>query len=144
MMFSLDYRLEVANRSDRGASDVKIALQLSCARHGAANAPNAGAAQNLQTLERIGAQQSRSITGTLRLPVAELAILKQGATPLFVPLVHIMIEGENIEAFTRSYLIGTPSTISITRVHPLALDTPPGSIAGLRAQIIDIPPDRRE
>lgn len=139
MMFSLEYRLELANRSDRGANDVTIALHLDCARHGAANAPSAGAAQDVQILERIGAQQSRTITGTLRLPVAELAILKRGATPMFVPLVHAIIENEHIASFTRSYVIGTPSTTSITRVHPLVLDTQPGSIAGLRAQMIEIP-----
>lgn len=139
MMFSIDYRLELANRTDRGLSDLKLAARLDCARRGAANAPTAGAAQDLQAIARIGAQQSRNVAGTLRIPIAELTILQQGRTPLFVPLVHLTIEGEGISAVTRTYVIGTPSAASPTRLHPLPLDTQPGNIPGLRAQVIEIP-----
>lgn len=139
MMFTLEYRLTIANRSERAVNDLSLALQLACARaSGAGNAPSAGRAQALQNVPRIGPHQARSITGTVQLPLAAIAPLRQGATPLFVPLVHVTLEGEGQRALTRSFVVGTPSASG--RVHPIPLDVPPGTLAGLVAQAIALPP----
>ncbi|WDA39985.1 hypothetical protein [Erythrobacter sp. BLCC-B19] len=141
MMFSVGWRLTIANRSDRAVNDVSAAVQLACARAsaGAGNAPSPGAAQGLAAIDRIGPQQARSLTGTVQLPLSAIAPLRQGTTPLFVPLAHVTLEGEGLRAMTRSFVIGPRSPSG--RVHPIALDQPPGSIAGLVAQIIATAPE---
>lgn len=136
MMFTLEYRLTIANRSERAVGDLHSALRLACARAGAG--ASAGAAQALGGIARIGPHQARSLTGTLQLPLSAIAPLRQGRTPLFVPLVHVTLEGESLPALARTFVIGTPSPSG--RVHPIALDAPPGGIAGLVAQAVAAPP----
>lgn len=138
MMFTLGWRLTVANRSDRAANDVHVALELACARASAGNAPSAGRAQSLGQMPRIGPHQARSITGEVQLPLSAVQPLRQGATPLFVPLVHVTLSGDGLPAITRSFVVGPRSASG--RVHPITLDQPPGSIAGLVAQAIAVPP----
>lgn len=140
MMFTLQYRLNLANRTDKAVSDLSIAVQLASARRGGDNAPSAGAAHPAPGVARIGPHQSRSVTGEIRLPLNEIAILQQGSASLFIPLLHVTLEGEGQSAQTRSFVIGTPTATGSTRLHPILLDTPPGSIPGLMAQPIAIPP----
>lgn len=142
MMFTVEYRLTIANRSGRAVNDARTAVQLACARAsanaGAANAPSAGSAQGLAELERIGPHQARSVSGTVQLPLSAIAPLRQGQTPLFIPLAHVTLEAEGVPAQAKTFVIGTPSAAG--RVHPIALDVPPGTIAGLVAQAVAIPP----
>ena len=141
MMFTLEYRLTIANRSERAVGDLNTAIALACARAsaaaGGAAGPSAGAAQALASVDRIGPHQARSLTGTVQLPLSAIAPLRQGQTPLFVPLVHVTLEGESLAAQARTFVIGTPSPSG--RVHPIALDVPPGGIAGLVAQAVAVP-----
>lgn len=139
MMFTLQYRLTLANRTDRAVSDLSAAVQLASARRGDSNAPSPGAAQHVQTIDRIGPHQSRSLSGTVQLPVADIAVLRQGSAALFIPIAHVTVEGEGQTALTRSFVIGTPSASGSGKLHPVLLDTPPGSIPGLRAQAIAMP-----
>ncbi len=140
MMFTLAYRINLANRTDRAVNDLSLAVQLASARRGASNAPSSGAAQQVLALARIGPHQSRSVSGEIKLPLAEIAILRQGSAALFIPLLHVTLEGEGQQALTRSFVIGTPSTSGAARLHPILLDNTPGSIPGLRAQAVDVPP----
>ncbi|MBU7579103.1 MAG: hypothetical protein KAF27_01330 [Porphyrobacter sp.] len=133
MMFTIQYRLTIANRCERAVNDLNAAARLVCAKSSVAGGA-AGAAQGLESIARIGPHQARSITGTLQLPLAAITPLRQGQTPLFIPLVHVTLEGENLPADTRTFVIGTPSASG--RVHPIPLDQPPGGIAGLVAQLI--------
>lgn len=135
MMFTLHYRLTVANRSDRAVNDLNAAARLACARGGAGGA--AGAAQGLEHIDRIGPHQARSVTGTVQLPLSAIAPLRQGQTPLFIPLVHVILEGEGLPADTKTFVVGPRSASG--RVHPISLDQPPGSIAGLVAQAVAVP-----
>ena len=138
MMFTLQYRLTIANCSPRAVNDLAIALQLACARNDAANAPSPGAAQGLEQIARIGPHQARSVTGTVQLPLSAISPVRQGTTPMFVPLAHITLEGEGLRALSHSFVIGPRSASG--RLHPILLDQPPGGIAGLVAQAIAIPP----
>ena len=138
MMFTVQYRLNIANRSDRAVTDLGAAVQLACARASGGDAPSAGAAQSAAGIARVGPQQARSITGTVQLPLSAIAPLRQGQTPMFVPLVHVTLEGESLPAQARTFVIGTPSPSG--RVHPILLDAPPGGIAGLVAQAVSLPP----
>jgi len=141
MMFTLGYRLNIANRSGHAVCDMRIAVQLVCARASAnppgANVPSVGAAQTLSQAPRIGPHQARTITGEVQLALSAIRPLRQGTTPLFVPLIHVTIEGDGQPALTKTFVIGTPS--SSGRVHPIQLNHPPGGIAGLVAQAVAVP-----
>ncbi|RNJ62050.1 MAG: hypothetical protein EDM03_11185 [Porphyrobacter sp. IPPAS B-1204] len=140
MMFTVEYRLTIANRSQRAVTDLNAAVQLACARASAANAPSPGAAQGLSKIERVGPHQARSITGQVQLPLSAIAPMRQGTTPMFIPLIHITLEGAGLRALDKSFVIGTPSGGGAGRVHPILLDQPPGAVPGLVAQPIAIPP----
>jgi hypothetical protein len=139
MMFTLQYRLTLANRTPRAVNDLSIAVQLACARRGESNAASPGAAQRAERVERIGPHQARSVTGSVQLPIAEIAVLQQGSRPLFIPLMHVTLEGEGQSTLAHSFVIGTPSASGAGRLHPIVLEGPPGSIPDLRAQMVDIP-----
>lgn len=139
-MFTLRYRLTLANRTDRAVNDLTVALQLACAQRGNSNAAPVAAAQNALPVERIGPHQSRSITGEVQLPLTAITPVMQGQTPLFIPLLHVTIEGEGQQALARSFVIGTPGRGGEGRVQPLQLTTPPGALPELKARPIDPPP----
>lgn len=139
MMFTLHYRLALANRTGQAISDVNLAVLLACARAGADNAVAAGAAQQLERFDRIGPHQNLAVTGSVQLPLSAIAPLHQGRTPLLIPLAHVTLEAEGQSAETRSFVIGTLSAAGTGRLHPIPLDTPPGSINGLMAQRIAVP-----
>ena len=140
MTFTLRYRLTLANRSGRAVNDLAVAVQLASARRGGSNAPSVAAAQGVTRVERIGPHQSRTISGEVQLPVTAIVPVIQGSTPLFIPLLHVTLEGEGQSALTRSFVIGTPGTGAEGRVQPLLLTTPPGGLPPLKARAIDPPP----
>jgi hypothetical protein len=139
MMFTLAYRINLANRSDRAVNDLSIAAQLVCARRVASNTALPGAAQQVLNFARIGPHQSRSVSGEIQLPLSQIAILRQGSAALFIPLMHVTLGGEGQAVQTRSFVVGTPSTSGTGRLHPIRLDNPPGSVPGLRAQAVEVP-----
>ena len=94
MMFTLRYRLTLANRTDRAVNELSVAVQLACAKRGESNAAPVAAAQNALPVERIGPHQSRTMSGEVQLPLAAITPVMQGQTPLFIPLLHVTIEGE--------------------------------------------------
>jgi hypothetical protein len=139
MMFTLHYRLTISNRTGQAVNDVNVAALLACARRGTANAAAPGAAQRLERIDRISPHQNLALTGNVQLPLSEIAPLYQGQVPMFIPLVHVTLESEGQPALTRSFVIGTPNAAGTGRLHPILLDTPPGSISGLSAQRIAVP-----
>lgn len=139
MTFTLRYRINLANRSDRAVNDLAVAVQVTTARQGQSNAAPLAAAQNVTRVERIGPHQSRSISGEVQLPFAGIAPVMQGRTMLFIPLLHVTLEGEGQQALARSFVIGTPGATD-GRVQPLRMDMLPGSAPELRARAIEAPP----
>lgn len=139
MMFSLDIRLELANRAERAVRDLRVRTALGYPGQNPAMAPLPASAESAQTLERIGPHQSRSIAATLRLPLAAIVPLRQGHAPLLIPLLTVTLEGEGRPPETHTYVIGTPSTANVGRLQPIPLDTTPGAIPGLRAQPVQGP-----
>lgn len=138
MMFMLDYRITIANRSEAAARDIEIGAQLTCAQRGATNAPPIAGGQPVGTIERIGPHQSRSVTGQLQIPLTEVQAIRQGQKPIFIPLLHLSLVSAGDHVVKRSFVVGAPSTVSQSRVHPIALDTPPGGIPGLLAREVHL------
>lgn len=132
MMITVDYRLTLANRGDRALRDLAVSAKLVCARRNAAMPADSGD-QPLQLVERIGPHQSRTIKGTVQLPIAEISPLRQGDTPLLVPLIEMKIEASGQPAKTHKFVLGLPSATNSARLHPIPLNTAPGGIPGMRA-----------
>lgn len=139
MMFTMDFRLDIANRADSAVRQLVVSGRLACAQKGRGTGEVIAPGQALETVPRIGPQQSHRISGQLQLPLNEVQAMRQGSKPLFIPLLHVTLEGEGRRAISHSFVIGTPSTASTGRVHPLPLDGPPGSLPVLRAQLIRQP-----
>ena len=138
-MFTLDFRIELANRSDNALRDLSVSGALACAQDTAANAAPLANGTEFASIERIGPQQSHRISGQLQLPLNQVKAIQQGSKPLFIPLLHVGLIGGGKPVLNRSFVIGTPSATSQTRVHPLPLDGPPGGLPSLRAQLIKQP-----
>ncbi|MEM7780207.1 MAG: hypothetical protein AAF697_07450 [Pseudomonadota bacterium] len=136
MMFSIDFRLDIANRSDKALRALHVTTALACAQSARSDMKVLTDGQQLQTIDRIGPQQSARIAGQMQLPLAQFKAISQGTKPLFIPLMHVKLEGSDRLASSYSFVIGTPSATSTGRVHPLPLDGPPGSLPLLRAQLI--------
>lgn len=138
MMFTLEYRLTFANRTDRAVRDLNVSAQLASARRDGSNeAPIAGG-QPVGTIERIGPHQTRTLSGTMQLPITDIRAILQGRKPIFIPLLHLTLESAGQEPLVRSYVVGTPSAASQGRLHPIPLDTPPGGVPGLKAREISL------
>lgn len=139
MMFTIEYRLEIANRSTRAVRDLQVTTRLGYPGRTGEEAALAPGAEHGEILPRIGPHQSRSVTGTLRLPLSEIAPIRQGASPLLIPLIHLILEGAGYPRETRVFVAGTPSPANLGRLQPIRLGTAPGGIAGVRALPVNAP-----
>lgn len=139
MRFTLEFTLEIFNRSDFAVRDLNVAAKLACAQRGGQNAAPVAGAQPVGEIDRIGPHQCRRVTGTLQLPVDQITPISQGGKPVLIPLLHFVIDAQGQPPLARSFVIGTPSAASAGRVHPLLLEGPPGGYPRLRAQAIKQP-----
>ncbi|SMQ61500.1 hypothetical protein SAMN06297468_0570 [Altererythrobacter xiamenensis] len=138
MMVMVKYSLAIANRSDRAMRGLTVSADLVSARNqGGLDAQLATLATELpasSSIERIGPHQTQTVTGTLQLALQEVEVLRQGSIPMFVPLLRVRVEGENIDPFVETYAVGVGNAGAGTRLHPLPLNGPPGSYEGVRAK----------
>ncbi|MDJ0979937.1 MAG: hypothetical protein QNI87_15535 [Erythrobacter sp.] len=139
MMFTLNYRLTVTNRSDEAVRDLIVSGEIASAQRGASNGGSFAKGQAMGRVERIGPQQGVTLFGTLELPMVDVRLIRHGSIPVFIPLVHVTVEGAGQRAHTRSFVVGTPSGQNHLRLHPIAMDGPPGAVTGLRANPIKPP-----
>jgi len=136
MRLTLDFSLEITNRSTELIKNLNIAGELACAQEGSAGPAPVDKTKAITEAERIAPQQSRRVKGTLQLPIQEITTIKQNGRPVVIPLVHFRLGVPGRNPIKRTFVVGTPSASNPTRVHPLMLDGPPGSLARLRAQLI--------
>lgn len=139
MMITLDCRITIHNRSERALRNLGVTGALVCAQRSATSPDSVADETALETLERIGPQQSGTITAQLQLPLQEMQPLRQGQKPLCIPLAQISVQTGGNPPRQRSFVIGLPSAASPGRLHPIPLDTPPGSIHGLLSR--EVKPD---
>ncbi len=139
-MFTVDYRLRVANRSARAVRELAVTPELSSARKGndelRGPAVAHGTGETVR-IDRVGPHQSEVITGTVQLPVGEIRPLLQGSKPLFVPIMKVQLRLPGLAPAVHTFIIGLPSATSATRLHPLELDLPPGGLPRLETRKVD-------
>ena len=136
MMYTLTHRITVANRSDQALRNISVWAHIAGAQRGEANLSAYGKGAPAGTIERLGPRQSQTLETTSQLPMAQVKAIRQGKVPVFIPLIHVTLEGPQVGVRSSSFVVGTPSDANAMRLHPIALDTPPGSIQGLRANLI--------
>lgn len=136
MRMSVEFTLEIVNRTDHAVRDLNVAGELSTAREGAAGPAPVDKTQHLTKVDRIAPRQSRRVSGTLQLLMSEITAIRQNGNPVVIPLIHFRLGTANQPAIKRTFVVGTPSATSTTRVHPLLFDGPPGGLPPLRAQLI--------
>lgn len=139
MRLSVEFSLEITNRAQNAVRDIDIAGELACAQEGSVGVSPVDKTQSFAAIDRLAPQQSRRVTGTLQLPVSQITAIKQNGKPVVIPLIHLRLGSSHVQATKRTFVLGTPSSSSVTRVHPLLLDGPPGSLPPLRAQLIKTP-----
>lgn len=141
MMLTLKYRLATANRSSQPVRDISIAADLVSARRELPVeqqlATEATSLPVCHAIERIGPNQSASVSGQLQLPVEAIEIFRQGNLPLCVPLVRLKLESPSSAPILQTLLIGIGAAGGGGRVHPLPLSGPPGGYEGVRSRPID-------
>lgn len=140
MKVTVAFHATIANRSDRALRDLDVSADLVSARRSGGGEQLAGEASELpvmESIERIGPHQSRTATGTVELPVADIEVLRQGQVPMFVPLLRLKVAGPGIETLVRTYAVGVANEMVAGKVHPLPLNGPPGNYHGVRAAAID-------
>lgn len=141
MMVTVKFSLQIANRSGSAMRNVRIAADLVSARSQLPMeqqvATPATDLPHMAEIERIGPQQSRSIAGTLTLPLAQVEPFFQGKTPLFIPLARLRVDCEGAEPQLQTYIVGMGSALTVGKVQPIALNTAPGSLQGVMARAIN-------
>lgn len=141
MMVTVKFSLQIANRSGSAMRNVRIAADLVSARSQLPMeqqvATPATDLAHMAEIERIGPQQSRSIEGTLTLPLAQVEPFFQGKTPLFIPLARLRVDCEGAEPQLQTYIVGMGSALTVGKVQPIALNTAPGSLQGVMARAIN-------
>lgn len=139
-MFTVDYRLRVANRSGRAVRDLAVTPELTSASKGSSDSRGPAVAQgtgDTVRIERVGPHQSEVITGTVQLPVTEIRPILQGSKPLFVPLLQVQLRLQDLPPAAHTFIIGLPSATSATRLHPIELDGPPGGLPRLETRRVE-------
>lgn len=138
MTFTIECRIAVTNRSGRAVRDLEVFVGLATAgpKGNPAGDADPKKSHRLETVTRIGPHQAQRISATLQMPLREVRAIRQGERPVFIPIVDVKIKGPHGFARSRDFIVGSPSTLSKARLHPLPLDVPPGGLHNLRAQPI--------
>ena len=138
MMVTVQYKLSIANRSDRALRDLVISADLvSAKRTGEQLVGEATQLPETARIDRIGPHQSGSIEGTLQLSTGDIEVMTQGQTPMFVPLIRLKIEGPSIDTKAQTHAVGIGTGAPGSRLHPLPLNGPPGSYQGVGSRPIE-------
>ena len=127
---SLDYRLRVTNAGAQPLADIAIGADMIGAHASLpAEAQLAQEGATFEPLHRIAALapgESTELSGTLRLPLAGAAAIRQGTAALFVPLVRLCARvGTDGPSLASTHVIGEVPTHPGSGLRPFRLDLGP-------------------
>lgn len=129
MAATLTYRLTLRNRAPEAIRGITLDGDLTSA-HGQAPiseqlADTLTALPALHGIDHLGAGQSKSLTGELRLELKHVRPIRQGTVPIYVPLVRLKASAAGAEARAFTFVVGKASNMAGARLQPFRLDTPP-------------------
>jgi hypothetical protein len=129
MAATLTYRLTVLNRGTEALTDVVIEADLGSASGDRPVEEQVAMATTAReprhTMPRLAPGQSARFEGKLQLQLSEAGILRQGNTPLLVPLLRLRTTAQGIEPQAQTLAIGQQGTGGSTRLQPFRLDEGP-------------------
>jgi hypothetical protein len=134
---SLAYRLELSNRGDTPKGPFRIAGDVTSAHASLSTgdqlSPDGAAMPAIHRVEPLAPGESATVTGQLRMAMADIVPVRQGQTALFVPLArfHIADEGEGDVSTTRVFVVGEAGEAPDGGLRPFRLDRMPGVVRGL-------------
>lgn len=141
MNATLSYRITLHNRSGAALANVAVAGELIGA-HGSQPlesqiASSGTVLPELHRVERLSPGQSRTVDGTMTLPVGAITPIRQGPAALFVPLLRLVVTGDGVEPLARTFVVGQPGVGQTGRLTPFRLDEPPRSYQPLGQRALD-------
>jgi len=89
------------------------------------------------TMPRLAPGQSARFEGRLQLPLKQAGIIRQGNTPLLVPLLRLRTTAEWIEPQAQTLAIGQQGTGGSSRLQPFRLDEAPRGYEPLAQRALD-------
>ena len=130
---ALDYRVTLTNTGDEAAESLVIAADMVGAQSGLpAEAQVATAQLSLPERHRVAALaagESVTLSGSIRLPLADITPIRQGEARLFVPLVRMRLSaGNDVDAPVSqlyTWVIGGSADTPEARLRPFRLDLGP-------------------
>lgn len=140
MAATLTYRLTISNRSRVAIRNVALEGDLTSA-HGQAAlaeqlAEDAAMLPVLHSLDHLGAGQSKSFTGDLRLELRHVRPIRQGQVPIYIPLVRLRALATRAEARAYTFVVGKAPAMAGARLQPFRLDTPPQTFNEIGARLL--------
>lgn len=141
MAATLTYRLTVLNRGTEALTNVVIEADLGSAsgerpvEEQVAMATTA--LEPRHTMARLAPGQSARFEGRLQLQLSQAGILRQGNTPLLVPLLRLRTTAEGIEPQAQTLAIGQQGTGGGSRLQPFRLDEGPRGYEPLAQRALD-------
>lgn len=141
---SLDYRLRVTNAGAQPLADIAIGADMIGAHASLpAEAQLAQESATFEPLHRIAALapgESAELSGTLRLPLAGAAAIRQGTAALFVPLVRLRAQaGADGPSFASTHVIGEVPMRPGSGLRPFRLDLGPRIYPEIEQRKLAIP-----
>lgn len=141
MAATLSYRLTVLNRGTEALTNVVIEADLgSASGDRPVEEQVAMATRALEprhTLPRLGPGQSARFEGKVQLSLAQAGVLRQGNTPLMVPLLRLRTTAEGIAPNAQTLAIGQQGTGGSGRLQPFRLDEGPRGYEPLAQRALD-------
>ena len=141
MAATLSYRLTVLNRGTEALSNVVIEADLGSASGDRPVEQQVAMADTAleprHTMPRLAPGQSARFEGKLQLPLSQAGILRQGDTPLLVPLLRLRTIADGIAPQAQTLAIGQQGTGGSGRLQPFWLDEGPRGYEPLAQRALD-------
>lgn len=138
MNATVAYRITVRNPTGRALSKIAIEADLvSATREKELEGQLASPLSPLPVRHQVGRIApggSQRLEGQLRLPLANIAAIRQGNVALLVPLMRVRAVADEIDPVATTLVIGQGSG---ARPQPFRLDEPPRSFAPLAQRTLD-------
>ncbi|OBX19062.1 hypothetical protein A9995_07890 [Erythrobacter sp. QSSC1-22B] len=141
MAATLSYRLTVLNRGAEALTNVVIEADLGSASGDRPVeeqvAMAATALEPRHTMPRLSPGQSARFEGRVQLQLSQAGILRQGNTPLLVPLLRLRATAEGIDPQAQTVVVGQQGTGGSSRLQPFRLDEGPRGYEPLAQRVLD-------
>lgn len=136
------YRLELTNHGDETLGPLQVAGDLASAH---ASIPvwqqlsTAGAVlETKHDIATLAPGETATLSGELRLPLAEVVAIRAGAAQLFAPLVRFLVDGLGVPPDPHVFSIGQPSDRPGGQMQPFRLDLGPQFFPEVHQRPVDV------